>query len=250
MGGGLRLQVVSDLPVGSGFGSSAATATAVVAALVVRHGGSLADAAGRAAIERIAFAAERRQHGLPSGIDGATVLQGGVLWARKLAAGGLATEPIAASSPVLERIGVYDTGMPAEPTGAVVAAVRARRERDPAAHERVLDRIAAATAAFRAELEAARADPARIVHLIREAEECLEALGVVPAGVRSLVRRIEAAGGAAKISGAGSLLGPGAGSLLVYHPELESLSGWSLLRPFPSYAVRLGAPGLRGETDA
>jgi mevalonate kinase len=249
-GGGLRLQVVSDLPVGSGFGSSAATATAVVAALVVRHGGSLADAAGRAAIERIAFAAERRQHGLPSGIDGATVLQGGVLWARKLAAGGLATEPIAASSPVLERIGVYDTGMPAEPTGAVVAAVRARRERDPAAHERVLDRIAAATAAFRAELEAARADPARIVHLIREAEECLEALGVVPAGVRSLVRRIEAAGGAAKISGAGSLLGPGAGSLLVYHPELESLSGWSLLRPFPSYAVRLGAPGLRGETDA
>jgi mevalonate kinase len=253
-GGGLRLRVVSQLPVGSGFGSSAATATAVVAALVVRHGGSLADAAGRAAIERIAFAAERRQHGLPSGIDGAAVLHGGVLWARKLPAvgggGGLETAPIAASSPVLERIGVYDTGMPAEPTGAVVAAVRARRERDPAAHERILDRIAAATAAFRAELEAARADPARIVHLIGEAEECLEALGVVPAGVRSLVRRIEAAGGAAKISGAGSLLGPGAGSLLVYHPELESLSGWSLLQPFPSYAVRLGAPGLRGETDA
>ena len=86
---------------------------------------------------------------------------------------------------------------------------------------------------------------------IREAEECLEELGVVPAGVRSLVRRIEAAGGAAKISGAGALsAGRSAGSLLVYHPELESLSGWSLLRPFPFYAVRLGAPGLRGETDA
>ncbi len=249
-GGGLRLQVLSDLPVGSGFGSSAATATAVVAALVVRHGGSLENAADRAAIERIAFAAERRQHGLPSGIDGATVLHGGLLWARKLAAGGLETAPIAWRSPILDQIRVYDTGMPAEPTGAVVAAVRARRERDPPAHERTLDRIAAATAAFRAELEAARADPARIVHLIREAEECLEELGVVPTGVRALVRRIEAEGGAAKISGAGSLTGPGAGSLLVYHPELESLSAWSLLRPFSFYAVRLGAPGLRGETDA
>jgi mevalonate kinase len=249
-GGGLRLQVLSDLPVGSGFGSSAATATAVVAALVAWQGGSLADAADRATIERIAFAAERRQHGLPSGIDGATVLQGGVLWARKLAAGGLETEPIDLRSPVLDQIRVYDTGMPAEPTGAVVATVRARRDLDPPAHERTLDRIAAATVAFRAELEAARAEPARIVQQIREAEECLEELGVVPAGVRSLVRRIEAEGGAAKISGAGALAGPGAGSLLVYHPELESLLGWSLLRPFPFYAVRLGAPGLRGETDA
>jgi mevalonate kinase len=247
---GLRLQVLSDLPVGSGFGSSAATATAVVAALAVWHGGSLANAADRAAIERIAFAAERRQHGLPSGIDGATVLHGGLLWARKLAAGGLETAPITLRSPVLDQIRVYDTGMPAEPTGAVVAAVRARRERDQPAHEHTLDRIAAATAAFRGELEAARAEPARIVQLIREAEECLEELGVVPAGIRSLVRRIEAEGGAAKISGAGSLLGPGAGSLLVYHPELESHSGWSMLRPFSFYAVRLGAPGLRGETDA
>jgi mevalonate kinase len=248
-GGGLRLQVLSQLPVGSGFGSSAATATAVVAALVVRHGGSLENAADRAAIERIAFAAERRQHGLPSGIDGATVLYGGLLWARKLA-GGLETAPIALRSPILDQIRVYDTGMPAEPTGAVVAAVRARRERDPPAHERTLDRIAAATAAFRAELEAASAEPARIVHLFREAEECLEELGVVPAGVRSLVRRIEAEGGAAKISGAGSLTGPGAGSLLVYHPDVASFSAWSFLQNLPFHPVRLGAPGLRGETDA
>ncbi len=247
---GLRLQVLSELPVGSGFGSSAATATAVVAALVLWHGGSLEEEADLAAIERIAFAAERRQHGLPSGIDGATVLHGGLLWARKLAAGGIETEPFTLRSPVLDRIRVYDTGMPAEPTGAVVAAVRALRERGREAHERILDRIAAATSGFRGELEAVRAEPARIVQQIRAAEECLEELGVVPAEVRSLVRRIEAEGGAAKISGAGSLRGPGAGSLLVYHPELESLSGWSLLQPFPFYAVRLGAPGLRGETDA
>jgi mevalonate kinase len=78
----------------------------------------------------------------------------------------------------------------------------------------------------------------------------LEELGTVPPEVRALVRRIEAVGGAAKISGAGSLAGPGAGSLLVYDPDIERIAGWSFLRPFPFHPVHLGAPGLRLETDA
>ncbi len=81
-------------------------------------------------------------------------------------------------------------------------------------------------------------------------EAALEEMGVVPAEVRALARRIEAEGGAAKISGAGSLAGPGAGSLLVYDPDPERIAGWSFLRPFPFYPVILGAPGLRLETDA
>jgi hypothetical protein len=75
-------------------------------------------------------------------------------------------------------------------------------------------------------------------------------MGVVPEAVRAVVRRIEAEGGAAKISGAGSLGGPGAGSLLIYHPEIEKISGWPFLQPFPFHPVYLGAEGLRLETDA
>jgi mevalonate kinase len=247
---GLRLQVESALPIGSGFGSSAATAVAVAAGLFLFRGVEPA----LAEIERIALEAERRQHGFPSGIDAATVLHGGLLWARKLsgAADGssLETERIALRSPLLSRVRVYDTGTPSEPTGAVVAAVRALRDRDPAGHERTLDRIEAATRAFRAELEREGENPARVLELIGECEACLEELGVVPTGVRALARRIEAAGGAAKISGAGSLAGPAAGSLLVYHPDPDRISGWSFLRPFPFHPVRLGAPGLRLETDA
>ncbi|HSG40027.1 MAG TPA: hypothetical protein VLE27_10350 [Thermoanaerobaculia bacterium] len=245
-GPGLRLRVESDLPIGSGFGSSAATAVGVIAAYLAFSGAEI----DPARIEKYALEAERRQHGLPSGVDGATVLHGGLLSARRLPSGELETERIAARSPLLSRLRVFHTGMPPEPTGAVVAAVRGRRDRDPGLHDCILDRIEAATRGFRGELERESEDPDVTLELIRECEACLEELGVVPETAREVVRRIEAEGGAAKISGAGSLAGPGAGSMLVYHPDSERISGWQFLQPFPFYPVHLGAEGLRRETDA
>jgi mevalonate kinase len=239
---GLSLRVDSDLPLGSGFGSSAATAVAVLAGTFSWLGAPL----DLEQIERLALEVERRQHGHPSGVDGATILRGGVLWARRGSIG-LETEPVRARSPWLSRLRVYDTGMPAEATGAVVAAVRGRREENPGRIEAVLDRIEAATVAFRAELEREEEDRDRPLHLIREAQACLEELGVVPGEVCAAVRQIEGAGGAAKISGAGSLAGPGAGSLLVYHPDPGRLHGCAMLKSFPFHAVHLGAPGFREE---
>jgi len=242
---GVRVAVRSELPVGSGFGSSAATAVGVVAAYLAWR----SSPAATERIEHLALEAERRQHGLPSGIDTAAVVRGGLLWARKTA-GGLETETVEPRSSLLSRLRVYDTGTPSEPTGAVVAAVRSRRDRDPGRHERLLDRIEAATWTFRSELAKEAEDPPRIVELFRECEACLEELGVVPEPVRAVVRRIESEGGAAKISGAGSLAGPGAGSLLVYHADAERISGWPVLSPFPACRVHLGAPGLRVEIEA
>jgi mevalonate kinase len=245
---GACLRIESALPIGSGFGSSAATATAVVAAvLAFARFGSEAGDPDPEQITRLALEVERRQHGFPSGVDGATVLEGGVLWARRRESGELEIERIAVRSSLLRRLRVYDTGTPAEPTGAVVAAVRALRERDPGRHERTLDQMEAATHALRAELESGDGDPDQPLHLIREHEACLEDLGVVPREVRALVRRVEAAGGAAKISGAGSLSGSGAGSLLVYHPDARQVARWQFLRAFPFYPVHLGAPGFRRE---
>ncbi len=243
VGDGIDLRVESDLPIGSGFGSSAATAVAVTAATLA----FFSTTPDLSRIERLALEVERRQHGQPSGVDGATVLHGGVIWARRRAEGGVETEPVAAGSPLLSRLRVYDTGTPAEPTGAVVAAVRDRRDREPDRHERLLERMEAATRAFRAELERETEDPDRTLHQIRAYEACLEEIGVVPEAVRGAVRRVEAEGGAAKISGAGSLAGPGAGSLLVYHPDPERIAEWKFLRFFRFYSVHLGAPGFLQE---
>jgi mevalonate kinase len=243
---GCDLRVDSQLPIGSGFGSSAATAVGVIAGCLAFLGSPL----DPLRIEGLALEVERRQHGLPSGVDSATVLLGGLLWARKLPAGGLETERLAPVSPLLQRLRVYDTGTPPEPTGAVVAAVRGRRNQDPAGHELLLDRIAAATRVFRLQLEQPAEDPALVVELIREHEACLEELGVVPEAVRSVVRLVEAEGGAAKISGAGSLAGPGAGSLLVYDLDPERIASWPFLRSYSFHPILLGADGLRRETDA
>lgn len=245
----LALTVEAELPVGAGFGSSAAAAVAVVAGYAAFTGRPLPSAE----IERLALEVERRQHGLPSGVDGATVLHGGLVWAERGDGGRLAMRPFAARSPLAGRLAVIHTGVPPETTGAVVAAVRRRLEAEPGL-EAELDRIEAATRALAAELERPSGegdeDPEAVRGALAGCHRALAALGVVPPPVAELVARIEAAGGAAKISGAGSLTGPGAGSLLVYHPDPARIDGWGFLAPHRRLRVALGVPGLRLDTGS
>ena len=239
-----RVGVRSDVPIGAGFGSSAATAVGVIAAFLA-HAGRHADPQ---TVDRVALEVERRQHGLPSGVDHSTVLRGGMIWALNNPSGAVFLEPVLAVSTLPARIRVFDTGTPTEATGAVVAAVRERLgAADPRETEKLLDRMEDATRAFRDELTAREEDSAAVIEILREFEICLERLGVVPAAVREVVRRVEAEGGAAKISGAGALRGPGAGCLLVYHRDPAATDRWEFLRPFRPCRVTLGAPGLRGE---
>jgi len=238
------LRLESQIPIGAGFGSSAAVAVAVVYA-VLRLAG---DDPPVAELERLALEVERRQHGLPSGVDGATVLRGGVVWAQK-SDGGVTVEPVTPRAPFLDRVRICNTGTPADSTGDVVAAVRRRLEADPPRRAALLDDMERQTRRLRRLLESAGAPPEAFVAPLRRFEAALEELGVVPAAVRRLVRRIEAAGGAAKISGAGTLRGDGAGSLLVYHPRPEAIDRRLLSGSLVPLAVRLGAAGVRRESD-
>lgn len=239
----LRLRIESRLPVGSGFGSSAAAAAAVAAGLSALLGGVADD--GR--IDRVALAVEQRLHGLPSGVDHKTVLRGGVIWARRAPDGDLRITALAPRAPILARLRVFQTGRPRETTGEVVAAVRRRLEEQPVAIETLLERMRRGVERLRAELLTAREAPAKVAALIRDYEICLEELGVVPRPVRETIRRIEDAGGAAKISGAGALSGSAAGCLLVYGGG-ETVR--DLLTRVPEYRelpVELGVQGLRVE---
>ena len=235
---GVELKLRSEIPIGAGFGSSAAAAMAIAVGFL-----RLRDRdAETAELEHLGLEIERRQHGAPSGIDTATVIHGGLVWARRAAEGRLVATPVAGGER-LATVRVFNSGTPAESTGAVVAAVRAHRDADPPGFERLLDRMETATRELRRRLEGPAADD--LIDPIREFEACLEEAGVVPSRLREIVREVERRGGAAKISGAGALSGAGAGSLLVVHPEPERVGGWTFLDELERLDVRLGADGLR-----
>lgn len=249
-GPAVTLRLDSQIPIGAGFGSSAAVAVAVARAVLAAVGLELADEE----LHRLTLEIERRQHGQPSGVDNATVIHGGLVWAHRDSDDRLVVEPVAVESSALRRMRVFHTGEPAESTGAVVSAVRSRYDAEPGRYGALLDRMEVATRGLRRAIEESdRSDRSgttrTIVDLIREFEGCLERLGVVPEAVREIVRRVESRGGAAKISGAGALSGRGAGSLLVYHPRPEEIGGWEFLRDLTALDLRLGAPGVRVENE-
>jgi mevalonate kinase len=236
------IRVESSLPVGSGMGSSAAAGAALIAAAL-----RLLDLPAEIeTIEPLLLEAERRQHGTPSGIDGAVVLRGGVQWVERTERG-LVFEALPTAMALLEKLSVFDTGTPAQTTGEVVAVVRQLRGEDPAEFDRVLDRLEDATRRLRDALVAN--DGPALAGAIHDAQRGLERLGVVPPAVRSVVQVFEAAGGAAKISGAGALAGAGAGCLVIYHPHPISIAPGGVLREESLLPVRLGADGLRVESE-
>lgn len=238
-----RLTVQSAIPVGAGFGSSAAVAVAVVYAFLARHGGQDDDTR----VARAALEVERRQHGMPSGVDSAAVQRGGLLWAVKRDQG-VAVETVRPrAQAILRDLFLYDTGTPRETTGAVVAAVRARRDAQPEHIERTLSEMAEATREWRRLLESEATCSDAVVTSIQRFEAGLEDLGVVPESVRLAIRAIEENGGAAKISGAGALSGHGAGSLLVYDPCRARKSAKRYLASYQPVEVELGAQGVRRE---
>jgi len=237
----VTVTVQSEQPIGAGFGSSAAVAAAVARACLAIHDIEVDDEM----LYELALDVERRQHGTPSGVDPATVLRGGVVWAER-DGDRLRYETVVSSAPMLGDIRVFDTGTPNESTGTVVDAVRDRREADPVAFREALDRIEGATHTLRSVLALKKRRPEATMRALRRVEAGLEALGVVPDPVQGLIRTIEEAGGAAKISGAGALSGSSAGSLLVYHPDPDAAL-WTELRSLREIDGRLGADGVRIE---
>jgi len=236
--------IESTIPRGSGFGSSAALAVAVVAAC--RR--ACDEDPGLDEIARLASAIESRQHGRSSGVDVQAVLRGGLLRCRRRGDGSLEHEELPGAAASLHAFRLFHSGTPRETTGDMVAQVRRLKDREPA---RVGDAFALMdAAAMEGGRALSRGDAAALLPVVRSAESALEAIEVVPAEVRGAIRSIEAQGGAAKISGAGGSTGAGAGLILVVHPDPSWHDRFVPPPGWTAHRVPLGAPGLRMETAA
>jgi mevalonate kinase len=195
----------------------------------------------------VALETERRQHGRPSGVDHLTVLHGGVQWFERDASGALAHEALDLAGSALEGLSVFHTGTPEETTGQMVEGVRQRFESRPDELDALLDGMEDDVRRLRS-LLVGSVDEAGLTEVFRSYERRLEALGVVPATIQEVIRSVERAGEAAKISGAGGRAGSAAGSLLAYHPG-ASLPP-AALEGFRHFEVPLGVEGLVLEIDS
>ena len=202
---GVSLHVVSELPPGSGMGSSAAVATAALHALA-GWGGRRLDAE---TCYLLALDLERFQHGYPSGVDPFVASHGGLIRYQK------DVDPVELHAPK-SSFHLVHTGPPESTTGECLDQVRRAFGRSS-----IWD--AFATACRRIESALADGDADELREGVRANHRLLCQIGVVPDDVAAWIASVEAGGGAAKICGAGSVRGAGGGIVWVVDDIPNSL---------------------------
>jgi len=193
---GVVIKLKSNLPLGSGMGSSAASVLSELRAL----GHYLRVDFKPEWYYEFSMEAEKLQHGHPSGVDSYISLYGGCA----------TFENGEAKSVPLPRMQMYlvETGMPEATTGECVMQVKEQFENDM-----IWNDFESVTR----EVEGAvrENNDALMRSLLRENHRLLCRIGVVPERVQQFVSDVEVAGGAAKVCGAGSTRGQGGGVVLV-----------------------------------
>ncbi|KAJ2359331.1 Mevalonate kinase [Coemansia erecta] len=193
---GFTVSVRSLLPVGSGLGSSAAYNVTLAAALLRLSGRPCEPDA----VNEWAFAGEQVAHGTPSGIDNAVATYGGFLAYTK----GSPPQPLHTTHAL--RVLVTNTNEP-KSTKALVAGVRALRERYPGVVNPVLDAIHEIAVSAVVRFEEREGQRAALEPWLRESirlnHGLLSTLGVSHPSLERIRETTAARGMASKLTGAG-----------------------------------------------
>lgn len=207
----LWVEVTSQLPTGSGLGSSSTLAAAFILALAEHFSVELT-------VEQLAnmvWEVEQALYKQASPIDAFTVARGGV-WRFSRSQGWL-SEPLFGSASQLAQLLVIHSGTPVETTGEMVAQVGAFIAGNPHAKD-VLGQLGGLVEQYVHFLEQGLA----LDQLIRQNHILLSELPVIGIQAKAMVTAIEQIGGAAKITGAGGVKA-GSGMLLAYHQNRDAL---------------------------
>lgn len=193
---GVKIQVQSDLPIGCGLGSSAATVLGVMQA--VSH--YLQVPLSQDKLFQLALEAENMQHGRSSGLDVRVALQGGCLYVH-----GQSIEE--RSIPTLPMY-LVNTGKPITTTGQCVEKVASHFQSTQLKND-----FAAVTQAMDEAIK--QQSWKEMQRAIRANHQLLINIGVVPEKVQQFISQVEETNGAAKICGAGAVAGDQAGVVLI-----------------------------------
>ncbi len=232
-----HLAISSDIPIGAGLGSSAAVSAAYIGALCsflkVKWNLDL--------INKLTFEAEKVFHGNPSGGDNSTVVFGGLVWFRKEHPDLKIIQPIPFSIPqkLAKNFVLINTGKPEETTKEMIELVKPKIGKILDDQERLVKELLPVIQ---------DGNEKQFIEIIREGEKNLENIGVVSSYVKSIIRKIEKAGGAGKICGAGGKT-KATGVLLCYHPQKKVIEKIAKSENLPYFSTTLGVEGLRNENN-
>ena len=220
----MRIQLHSSIPIGCGMGSSAATIVSFVKAIL--HFFRINK--GIEWVEKLILDVERFQHGHPSGVDSFVSLHGGCFRFQK----GKAPQHL---DMPLHSMWIILTGHPESSTGECVTAVAEKWEKST-----IWNEFEQVSVQFEKGLHEKGTDT--LARAIKENHRLLSRIGVVPEKVQAFIAAIEKIGGAAKISGAGSVRGASGGVVIALSdPRIEALCKEFDYHIFPLEGEILGA---------
>lgn len=239
---GFKFSIKSDIPIGSGMGSSAALSVSIAGAVSLLFDKNF----DKEMVNEIAYLSEQKKHGFPSGGDNAASCFGGLIWYRKETPDLKIIKPVPFVFPkkLSKNFVVIHTGTPVESTGEMVSLVRNLYKEKPEFVEHILSSQEKLTREFLSAIK--DEDETMMIRIIRAGEKNLENLGVVSNSARSLIRSIEKIGGAAKICGAGGKT-KGSGMVLAYCTDRKNVEKLAESNNFLHINLSLGAEGLRQE---
>ncbi len=244
------LKIESQIPIGSGLGSSAAVSACYIAALLTL----LKVKWDLELVNKLAYEAEKVFHGNPSGADNSTIVYGGLVWYRKEAPDVKIIHPLPFSIPekLAKNFVLINTGKPEETTKAMVEMVSSKFNlpagRQEVQNSKIRKIFDDQERLVRNLLEVLKnADEAEFIRTIRAGEKNLESIGVCSPSVKKIIRQIEKSGGAAKICGAGGKT-KATGIVLAYHKDKKVIEKIAEEFKLNYFSTELGVEGLRLET--
>ena len=235
---GFDLVIDSQVPVGCGMGSSGSLAVSIIGALSLFAGKKF----DKKTINKIAFLAEQKKHGKPSGGDNSTSCFGELVWFKRDE--GIKPLGFGVPSEITKNFYIINTGTPKETTGEMVSLVRDLLQNRPLFAQEIFDKQEELVKNLKLALE--KNIPRQIPGIIKAGEANLEKLGVVSTFVQKIIRDIEESGGAAKICGGGGVT-KATGIILIYHTDLQSLQKVLKSHHLNPTQLTLGVEGLRKE---
>lgn len=218
----ISISTNSEIPVSCGLGSSAATSLSVIAALSK----FLSSDMNADEYAELGQAAEKLQHGYPSGLDIQTILRGGFL--------SLFDGEINSKKYHIENLYLINTGKPEATTGESVTQVKKQFEKST-----IWTEFSDVTRSMNSALE--KSDFDLIKQAVVDNQQLLEAIGVVPDAVKKFVSHLSDNQISAKICGSGSVRGNNGGIVWAITDDEEALNaivnefGYTLIKAAIDY---------------